>query len=382
MTEKPKHRARILVVYQYIALYRIPVFEEMARSEEFEFEFLSGTEGRGETPKLATRAQLEAAPFPWMRTRNTWLPGGLLWQWSVLPALMNTRYDGVVFLGDPHYLSTWVAAIAARLIRKPIFFWTIGMHRPDQGLTRIVRNLWHKLPRLVLVYGEYAKSLMVMGGLATERIAVIGNSLDFEEQSHIFEGITKAPPLRPSVPLLIAIGRVTARRQLDKLIEAVALLTAQGVEVRARIIGDGSARLALENLANKLGVAASVEFLGAIYDETIIARHMYEADLCVVPGIIGLGAIHAHSYGTPVITCGDWAIQAPEAEVIVPDKTGGFCRWDDAKSVAEAIQAWLSEDREREQVRRECRAAVAQRWTPVRQRELIETAIRAHMRAT
>lgn len=366
---------RILVVYQYIATYRLPIFCELASSEQFQFEFMSGTTGAGETPKLADRRQLEESVFRWIPTTNIWLPGSVLWQSAVVPCVFSRSYDGIIFLGDMHYISTWVGALASRAVGTKIFFWTIGMHRPEFGLKLALRNAWHSLPCHILVYGEYAKNLMCRSGISSNRIAVIGNSLDFKEQSKHYHAVEKLGIPQSDTPMLVAIGRLTERRKLDRLIEAVAILGADGVVTKARIIGQGPERARLEALASELNVRDQVQFVGAIYDEAIIARHMYEADLCVVPGIIGLGAVHAHTYGTPVITCGDWAIQAPEAEVISPGETGGFCAWEDARSVAQAIRVWLSSGRMRHEARHKCRAAVEKKWTPVKQREAIEAAI-------
>lgn len=369
-------RPRILVVYQYIALYRLPVFTELANSRLYNFEFMSGTIGSGETPKLASQELLEAAPFQWRVATNHWLPFNLLWQPEVIDAVLRDEYDGYIFLGDMHYLSTWIAVVAARLSKKKTLFWTIGMHRPERALKLFTRNLWHALPHQLLVYGEYAKDLMIAAGVKGSKIVVIGNSLDYSLQTRIFETLDRRPSEPNALPVLVSIGRVTARRKLNRLIEAVAALRDDHhIRVLLRIIGDGSARGELEELVHKLELTAEVEFLGAVYGEEEIARHMHQADLCVVPGIIGLGAIHAHSYGTPVITCGDWAIQAPEAEVILPGRTGAFCRWDDSDSVTQTIKSWLASSRDRSDVRSACRAEIARKWTPARQREVIETAL-------
>lgn len=373
--DAPRARPRILVIYQYIALYRLPVFSELARSAEFDFTFMSGVEGHGETPKIADRPTLEAADFDWIPTRNVWLTGQVLWQPGVLPAVLGNRFDGVIFLGDMHYLSTWTAALLLKAMGKPFAFWTIGMHRPERGLRLAVRRFWHGLAGRVLVYGEYARSLMVGSGSRPDSVVVIGNSLDFERQSRLFHQLTPKPRQPEAVPTLIAIGRLTARRKLDRLIEAVADLRREGLELRLKLIGDGSERPALQALASRLSLE-QVEFLGAVYDEAEIAAHVYEADLCVVPGIIGLGAVHAHSYGTPVITCGDWAIQAPEAEVIARGETGDFCAWDDTGSVAAAIRRWMEAGHDRETVRAACRRRVADRWTPAAQRAAIERALK------
>jgi hypothetical protein len=61
----------------------------------------------------------------------------------------------------------------------------------------------------------------------------------------------------------------------------------------------------------------------------------------VSPGNVGLTAIHALSYGTPVITHDDYKHQMPEFEAIVPGKTGAFFIANDLNSLRFEIESWL-----------------------------------------
>lgn len=72
-------------------------------------------------------------------------------------------------------------------------------------------------------------------------------------------------------------------------------------------------------------------FLGAIYEEDQLAPLFLGARAVVSPGKVGLLAMHAMAYGTPVITHGDLDRQMPEIEAIEPGVTGAlFKRGDDA----------------------------------------------------
>jgi glycosyltransferase involved in cell wall biosynthesis len=239
----------------------------------------------------------------------------------------------------------------------------------------LIRKLWFWFPNRILLYGEYGRSLLATAGVGSDRLSVIFNSLDFDGQSATYaEALQREPPPH-DVPLIVSMGRVTDRRKLNRLIEAAALLRDRGRDIQVRIIGNGSARPGLEALAADLGVADRVHFLGAIYDEAALASHLIEADVCVVPGVIGLGVVHAHTYGCPVITCGDMAIQAPEVEVMDPGVTGLFCAWDDSESVAAQIERWLGDGRTKAAIRDACRARVEACWTPASQRAAIESAM-------
>lgn len=56
------------------------------------------------------------------------------------------------------------------------------------------------------------------------------------------------------------------------------------------------------------------------------AELIYNADLCVAPGNIGLTAMHAMMFGCPCISHNDFSWQMPEFEAIVPYKTGNFLK--------------------------------------------------------
>lgn len=71
-------------------------------------------------------------------------------------------------------------------------------------------------------------------------------------------------------------------------------------------------------------VDKNVWFYGSCYDEQTNAELIYNADMCVAPGNVGLTAIHAMTFGCPVITHSDFKWQMPEFEAIHPGKTGDF----------------------------------------------------------
>ena len=87
-------------------------------------------------------------------------------------------------------------------------------------------------------------------------------------------------------------------------------------------IGDGPIASLLRKKAEKM--MEQVTFLGAVYDEELIASLLWNADLCISPGNVGLTALHSMAYGTPVATHNDFAEQMPEYEAIIEGRTGFF----------------------------------------------------------
>lgn len=80
----------------------------------------------------------------------------------------------------------------------------------------------------------------------------------------------------------------------------------------------------LQQQVKSYNLANNIWFYGACYDEIKNAALIYNADLCVSPGNVGLTAMHSMVFGTPVITHNDFKWQMPEFEAIEPGKTGDF----------------------------------------------------------
>ena len=89
-------------------------------------------------------------------------------------------------------------------------------------------------------------------------------------------------------------------------------------------------------MKNELGLS-NINFLGPIYDEQILSELIFDSNVCVSPGNIGLTAMHSLSYGTPVITHNDFKNQMPEAEAITENINGLFFKKDNIEDLAEKI---------------------------------------------
>ena len=86
------------------------------------------------------------------------------------------------------------------------------------------------------------------------------------------------------LPMIGFSGRLVPEKGVDVLLQAVARMRARGEQVRVRIIGDGPRRLALQALAETLGVGEIVSWTGRLPTEE--ARHAIgELDVLVLPSL-------------------------------------------------------------------------------------------------
>lgn len=368
-------RPRIAVIYHFFPHYRAPIVKALAKSDHFDFEFWGAHEALDGIPSYTGGDGVKVNKIG-IRTANGRYRLSGFWK-----PLFSRRIKALIVLGNPNIPETWLIALIGRITGKAVLFWAHGWLRPEAPLKAFARNMYFRLANVVLVYGDRARMLAKSSGFPEQRVRSIYNSLDWDRSLDLYNrlGLLPHDELRhsvtpwPYIPLLICTARLTSVCSFDVLLRAMAHLASRGQPVSLNLVGDGPERASLEALAKSLDVR--VQFMGAIYDEEILARLIYAADVTVSPGKVGLTAMHSLTYGTPVITHGNLDEQMPEVEAITSDVTGAFFERGNVENLADTLARWLSTPQHRENVREVCRETIASRYTPGKQRELIEQAL-------
>ena len=130
------------------------------------------------------------------------------------------------------------------------------------------------------------------------------------------------------------------------IIDSMEILAREGNPINAIFIGQDIENVDLKSYAASKGLANNVWTYGPCYDDQIIGEFFYNASVCVSPGNVGLTAIHALSFGCPVITHNQFPYQNPEFEAIKPGITGDFFEKDNLLSMTEYIKKWTSQTQE------------------------------------
>lgn len=299
--------------------------------------------------------------------------GPLYWQRGALSLLR--KYSIIFTTGDTYAISTWVVLLLAKLLRKPVFLWTIGAMGDEKWFERLVIRFKAALVTGTLVYGQRAKDYMVKYGANPKKIDLVYNSLDYERQIEVRKDIRPSSVFRDHFnndnPNLVFIGRLAIRRKLDMLVNAAAILRNRGKEVNVTFIGAGPALDLIKRTTDETAMTERVWLYGPLYDEARIAEFLYNADLVVSPGGMGLAVMHAFTFGCPVITHDNFSNLGPECEAIVPGETGLLFRENDTDDLARAIEEWLDEHKDRDAVRKQCYQIIERDWTPERQYQII-----------
>ncbi len=83
----------------------------------------------------------------------------------------------------------------------------------------------------------------------------------------------KQRALVPAVPLIVSVGRLRAKKGLDILIDACAVLRQRGEAFACEIVGYGEEQAALQAQIERLGLADQVRLVGKLAREQVIERY-------------------------------------------------------------------------------------------------------------
>lgn len=145
----------------------------------------------------------------------------------------------------------------------------------------------------------------------------------------------------PSGDYVLSVGRIESVKRVDLAVRALAKVDRP---VRLIVAGDGTQRTNVERLAEQVGVADRVKFLGAVEDEQLLA--LYANALAVVYAPFdedfGYVTIEAFLARKPVLTC----VDSGGTLEFVEDGVNGFVLPAEAEAIAAAINR-LHHDRAR-----------------------------------
>jgi len=218
---------------------------------------------------------------------------------------------------------------------------------------------------------------MIKEGFNPEKLYTIHNSLAHDEQVAVRQQLSMKTIYKEHFgndnPNLFFVGRLTTIKKLDMVLKAIAQLKEKDIPFNMTFIGGGDVQQELEKLAEELNIKENVWFYGSCYDEKVLGEMIYNADLCVSPGNIGLTAMHSLVFGTPTITHDDFPHQMPEFEAIREGETGTFFKNGSVASLAEGISRWFERHKDdREQVRQACMKEIDDNWTPQFQLDVLK----------
>lgn len=298
---------------------------------------------------------------------------------GTIKLLFKKKYQTFFCVPSTRSLSDWLFFwIAFNFFpKKKIYLWTHGWYGKESPREAKMKLWLYRHSAGIFCYGDYACRLLENEGIDKNKLFPIHNSLDYDQQKALRESIKPSAVYSDHFGnnnhTIIFIGRLTKVKKLDMVIDAVASLRDKGELYNLVFVGDGEEGESLKAKVHDLGLDNQMWFYGACYDEKINAEMIYNADLCVAPGNIGLTAMHALVFGTPAISHNDFRWQMPEFEAIRPGKTGDFFQRGSVCSLVETISSWFAVmQNKREEVRKACFNEIDTKWNPYYQIDLIK----------
>jgi glycosyltransferase involved in cell wall biosynthesis len=220
-----------------------------------------------------TRSNIEVVPQ--LETGGDRVSAKLL-QIALLPALVGSlvramRDADAIHVRCPGNLGLLGVLLApmfsSRLVAKYADQWPAY---PDEGWAArfqkvVLRSRWWKGP--VTVYGEWPDQSPHVVPFFTSMLS----------ESQIERARRAAAGRRPDRDglRLLYVGRLTAWKRIDTLLEAVSRLVQRGLKVHLEIVGEGPARQALAGQVHRLGVERHVHFAGGLPFDAVLGH--YEA---------------------------------------------------------------------------------------------------------
>lgn len=168
-----------------------------------------------------------------------------------------------------------LAAILARMAARTQTRLVVSERASLAGVKATYTGAYHRAIRLGmrLLYGRadaviavsqaMAREVVAHTGLPPARVHAIYNPVVTPALLRMVEAPADHPWLtgERTVPVVLAVGRLSHEKNLPLLLEAFARLR-RGRPARLLLLGEGPDRPALEALAERLGIAADVDFAG------------------------------------------------------------------------------------------------------------------------
>ena len=163
---------KICCIYNYAQHYRLPIFQLLNDRLNVHFYFgRNSTDIKSFDYRLLSNFKKELKPIK-IKNPIYWLKGSV--------NLCFNEYDHFLILGEYFCLSTWAILILNKIIGNKTYLWSHGYYGNENYFKQKVKKLFYSLATTNLLYGGYAKELMIKDGINPTKMDVIFNSLNAE----------------------------------------------------------------------------------------------------------------------------------------------------------------------------------------------------------
>jgi glycosyltransferase involved in cell wall biosynthesis len=177
-----------------------------------------------------------------------------------------------------------------------------------------------------------------------ERLTIIPNPVNVTNESNNGVSMAGMTGGRSNRPTMIGMGRMTSQKGFDLLLKAFSIAVRELPEWRLVLLGEGEERSALEQLAERLGLAGKVFFPGRVQTPQAILR---QAELFVLSSRyegFPNALLEAMSCALPVIS---FDCQSGPSEIIRDGIDGLLVPAEDVEALASAMMQLMGDPAQR-----------------------------------
>ena len=257
--------------------------------------------------------------------------------------LVKEDFDIIDVDAIPHFVlfSTKLVALLKRKKLHVTWYevWGISYWIDYMGLSGVLAGLIEKITSMLpdkfaAISDHTAKELVTKLKVPLHKITVVPPGISIAE----LEGIMPAT-MRSDI---IFVGRLLSNKNVDVLIQSVALLKTKYPRVKCMIVGKGPERNNLIKLAQKNNLVENIDFIEEIEDHNQLYSLMKSSRVFAFPSTregFGIVALEANACGLPVVTTDH---QQNAASSLVKGGLNGEVISLSRESLAHAIDAYLT----------------------------------------
>jgi len=268
---------------------------------------------------------------------------------SLFPELKKEKF-GLIDVSVFPYFSCFTAKAISLLKKTPVIltwhevwdgYWYEYLGQKKGFFGRTIERIVSKLsPNNLAVSNWTAKRLETLG-VPENLIAVIPNGIDFNRLSNIEPEKGRASAeFENKLYDIIFAGRLIKEKNVDVLINSIALLKADFPKIKCCIVGDGPEKEKLVALTKEKKVYQNFEFPGFQEYEALIKK-IKASKILVLPSSregFGMVVIEAFACGVPVLTVKE---KYNAAQSLVENGVNGFVTQLEPGEIASGIRKVL-----------------------------------------
>jgi glycosyltransferase involved in cell wall biosynthesis len=318
---------KVLLISNRVMHYRVSVynyFHRRLREHGFEFSVLADCLQREN--QRALEFSLQEIPFDFSEYRRV---------------ILAERPAAVILFLHLKDRIIWPLIHWLKLSKIPVAFWTKGGNwdAKESKLRYLMFNYIHGLSDGLILYGEPCKEFIAPRYYSKAFVA--NNTVNFEDFPAVHESKPEIKrefgiPFEKTVIFMGRMGAGSGRKRVDHLIDI--FRSFERNDIGLVLVGSG--------LSNELKARMNTRntiYLGEVHDplDMQISKLCKMADVCVIPGHVGLGLNQAFYWGLPVIT--EEGDHPPEIFYLERGRNGLVVPKNDITSLRDSI-LWLMDN--------------------------------------